>query len=283
MFLTGAIPSAFFLVMIALAPETPRYLVRVGRMDEALALLKRIGGEENAELEVAAIAASMHHERQSWRSILRPGVRRALLVSAALAVLIQVSGINTMIDYAPAIFQAAGWKVDAALFSTLFVGLTEFAVTLIAFWIIDRFGRKPLYITGSLGMTITLVGLIAAVDTGHFNGMLALALILMYLAFFASCVGPVFWTLVPEIFPNDVRGTAMTIPVLLQWVFNALVVLLFPYAFHQIGKAVTFGFLALMCLIQGVFTWLYVPETKSRTLEEIEQFWVASGRGDGDA
>jgi MFS family permease len=101
---------------------------------------------------------------------------------------------------------------------------------------------------------------------------------LTYLAFFASCIGPVFWTLIPEIFPNDVRGTAMTVPILIQWVANAIVVLLFPYAFHVIGKTFTFGFLALMALSQGIFTWLYVPETKNKRLEEIEDYWITSKR-----
>ena len=101
-------------------------------------------------------------------------------------------------------------------------------------------------------------------------------LILGYLAFFCACIGPVYWTLVPEIFPNDVRGMAMTFPVLIQWVANALVVLLFPYAFHVIGKSFTFGFLAVMCICQAVFTWLSVPETKNRRLEEIESNWLSS-------
>jgi len=108
---------------------------------------------------------------------------------------------------------------------------------------------------------------------GHFHGVLVLALILVYLAFFSSCIGPVFWTLAPEIFPNDVRGMAMTVPVLVQWVANAIVVLFFPYAFHVIGKATTFGFLALMALAQGIVTWLYVPETRNKRLEEIEEHW----------
>lgn len=275
MFLTGTIPSAVFLIMIALAPETPRFLVRVGKMREALALLERIGGAENAQAEIEAIDLTLREKHETWRSLLRPGVRRPLIVSACLAILIHVSGINTIVDYAPAIFQSAGWKVDAALFSTFLVGVTEFITTLVAFWIIDRYGRKILYISGSMGMAATLVGLIACVVTGHFHGVFVLVLILTYLAFFCSCVGPVFWTLVPEIFPNDVRGMAMTAPVLIQWIANALVVLLFPFAFHQIGKATTFGFLALMALTQGVFTWFFVPETKNKTLEEIESSWIA--------
>src|SRR5208337_3789659 len=102
--------------------------------------------------------------------------------------------------------------------------------------------------------------------TGHFHGVFVLVLILTYLAFFCACIGPVFWTLVPEIFPNDVRGLAMTAPVLTQWVANAIVVFLFPFAFHVIGKSFTFGFLALMALAQGLFTWRFIPETKNKAL-----------------
>jgi MFS transporter, SP family, arabinose:H+ symporter len=275
MFLTGIAPSLLFLTLIALAPETPRFLVRTGRNQQAFVVLERIAGADAAKAELESIAGALHNEPQSWRALRRPGVRRALVASAFLALLIHFSGVNTVVDYAPAIFQSAGWKIDAALFSTFLVGLTEFVFTLVAFAVIDRYGRKPLYITGSFGMAITLAALLIAVATGAFQGVLVIVLILTYLAFFASCVGPVFWTLVPEIFPNDVRGLAMTLPVLLQWVANAVVVLLFPYAFHQIGKIITFGFLAVMALIQALFTWWFVPETRNKTLEEIEDFWMA--------
>jgi SP family arabinose:H+ symporter-like MFS transporter len=278
MFLTGVVPSAVFLVCISIAPESPRFMAMKGRLKEAFLLLERIGGTENAHCEIGEIEASLQQEVRSWRALFRPGVSRALAVGAGLAILIHVSGINTIIDYAPSIFQSAGWKVDNALASTFVVGVTEFLFTLVSFWMIDRYGRKPLYIAGSLGMTLSLLALVVAVLSGHFHGSVVLACILIYLAFFAACIGPVFWTLVPEIFPNDVRGMAMTVPVLVQWVANAMVVLLFPYAFHVIGKALTFGFLALMALSQGVFTWLYVPETKGKRLEEIEEYWEASRR-----
>lgn len=274
MFATGAIPSALFLVLIALAPETPRFLVRAGKMREAFALLERIENEETARVEIAAIELSLKQAHPSWKALLRPGVRRALLVSLCLAILVQTSGINTIIDYAPAIFLSSGWKIDAALFSTLLVGLTEFVSTLVAFWVIDRYGRKPLYIAGSMGMALTLGALMTAALVGAFHGALVLVLILTYLAFFCACVGPVFWTLVPEVFPNDVRGRAMAVPVLTQWVANAVVVLFFPYAFHVIGKAATLGFLAVMSLTQGLFTWRFVPETRRKSLEEIEQYWA---------
>jgi SP family arabinose:H+ symporter-like MFS transporter len=275
MFLTGVVPSMVFFILVAFAPETPRFLVRIGKPEEAFAILERIAGAESAQQEIFAITGTVHDERQSWRGLLKPGVRRAVVVSAFLAVLIHFSGVNTIVDYAPAIFQSAGWNIDGALISTFLVGVTEFAFTLVAFWVIDRYGRKPLYIVGSTGMALTLTCLLVADAAGQFHGELVLVLILTYLAFFAACVGPVFWTLVPEIFPNNVRGLAMIVPVLLQWVANAIVVLVFPFAFHQIGKVVTFGFLAVMALSQAIFTWRFVPETRNKTLEEIEDFWVA--------
>jgi len=200
-----------------------------------------------------------------------------------LAVLIHVSGIDTIIDYAPAIFQSAGWKIDSALASTFIVGVTEFLFTIVSFWVIDKYGRKPLYIVGSFGMAASLLALIVAVLADKFHGPVVLALILTYIAFFAACIGPVFWTLVPEIFPNDVRGLAMTFPVLTQWIANAFVVLLFPFAFHVIGKAVTFSFLAIMAVAQGLFTWHWVPETRNKSLEEMESYWVGAAVPTRDA
>jgi MFS family permease len=186
---------------------------------------------------------------------------------------VHFSGINTVIDYAPTIFQSAGWKLDAALLSTFVVGLTNFTFTIVSFWTIDRFGRRPLYILGSIGMAAALAVLALAAWLNHFHGAIVLVLILAYLVCFCSCIGPVFWTLLPEIYPNRVRGTAMVVPVLTQWIANAVVVQVFPSALHRIGPTGTFGLLAAVSLAQALFTWRWVPETKQRSLEEIEQFW----------
>ncbi len=277
MFITGVIPSLVFFVLLLRAPETPRYLFMAGKPQEAFTILERISGRETAEFEIAEMRATVTEKNPPWRALWQPGIRRAVVIGFCLAILVHVSGINTIIDYAPAIFKSAGWKIDAALFSTFIVGLTNVTFTLVSFWAIDRYGRKPLYIVGSLGMASALALLIVTVLTGRFHGVLVLVLIMAYLAFFSSCIGPVFWTLVPEIFPNYIRGTAMTVPVLTQWVANALVVLFFPLAFHQAGKAVTFGFLAAMALTQAIFMWLFVPETKNKPLEEIEDFWKSGG------
>lgn len=271
MFATGVIPSVIFLTLLLRAPETPRFLILAGRRDEARALMERIG--DSPEEVSSADAAETTAARRSWRELFQPGVRRAVFVGFWLAILIHFSGINTVIDYAPMIFQSAGWQLDAALLSTFVVGIANFVFTLVSFWTIDRYGRRPLYIVGSLGMAIALAALTVAVLLGQFSGPLALVLILGYLAFFASCIGPVFWTLVPEIFPTRVRGTAMTVPVLTQWVANAVVVLLFPAALNQLGQAPTFAILGAVSLAQALFTWKFVPETKNRTLEQIEGYW----------
>ncbi len=275
MFLSGVVPSAIFLLLISMAPETPRFLALAGKREQAFHVLARIGGAASAHGEIAEIEASIRKQPGAVSGFRRLGVRRALLASIGLAILVQVSGINTIMDYAPAIFQSAGWKISGALASTFIVGLTEFVFTVLSLWMIDRFGRKPLYVVGSLGMTVSLVLLVATIAEGRFHGTFVLAVILVYLAFFSACVGPVFWTLVPEIFPNDVRSAAMIVPVLIQWVANAVVVLFFPFAFHVIGKASTFSFLAVMSLAQGIFTLFYIPETKHKRLEEIEAYWTA--------
>ncbi|HXE15199.1 MAG TPA: sugar porter family MFS transporter [Bryobacteraceae bacterium] len=273
MFITGVIPSILFFAMLLSAPETPRYLFMAGKEREGFAILERIAGRESAEFEASEIRASLLNKRKAWRDLFRPGIRRAVLVGFGLAILVQVSGINTIIDYAPAILKSAGWKIDAALFSTLIIGLTNFVFTFVSFWAIDRYGRKPLYIIGSLGMTAALLVLMWAALAARFQSAMVLVYILVYLAFFSSCIGPVFWTLVAEIFPNDLRGTAMVVPVLTQWISNAVVVLFFPLAFNQIGKGITFGVLAVLALTQAVFTWFFVPETKNKPLEEIEEYW----------
>jgi len=184
MFMTGVIPSAILFILLLFAPETARFLFKVNRKREAFAILERIAGARNAESEMKEIEASFQAKPGTWQDLLRPGIRRAVFVGFCLAILVHVSGINTIIDYAPAIFHSAGWEIDTALFSTFIVGLTNFSLTIVSFWMIDRYGRRPLYIVGSLGMAASLAALTALVLTGRFEGMVVLLLILGYLAFF---------------------------------------------------------------------------------------------------
>lgn len=281
MFMTGVLPSAVFVVLLLFAPETPRFLLLIGRDEEAQRVLKRIGEPQSPALSRGSFAGAPDQPR-SWGALLRPDARRAVFVGFWLAILVHFSGINTVIDYAPAIFQSAGWQLDIALLSTFVVGLTNFLFTIVSFWTIDRYGRRPLYIAGSLGMAASLLALTISVIFGHFHGPVVLVLILAYLICFCSCIGPVFWTLLPEILPTEIRGTAMMVPVLTQWVANALVVLLFPVALHRLGQSTTFAVLAAFSLAQAVFAFRFVPETRNRSLEDIQRFWLTAPRLTGN-
>jgi SP family arabinose:H+ symporter-like MFS transporter len=278
MFITGAFPAVLFWIMLQRVPESPRFLVLKGRLDEARGIFTRWLGSAAAEREVAEIAATTAGKNEGWRELRRTEYRPALRLGFILAVLVHFSGINTVVDYAPRILQSAGWSIDTALFSTFGIGLTFVLFTLVSFWVIDRFGRRPLYIVGSTGMGVMLLGLVAAAALDRFSGPLVFGLLIAYIAFFAACVGPVFWTLVPEIFPNRIRGEAVTVPVLTQWVANAVVVLLFPAAFHHVGVIGTFAFLAATSLTQAWFAYRQLPETKGKSLEEIEKMWVSLAR-----
>ena len=158
------------------------------------------------------------------------------------------------------------------MLQTSLVGLINFICTFVAIFLIDKVGRRFLYLVGSMGMVITLV-LLAISFYLKAEGIFTLIAILLFIAFFASCIGPVFWTLVSEIFPNRIRGKAVAFASFTQWIFNFLVVLLFPHFLASIGGAATFIFLAFMSLIQFLFTYLFVPETKGQSLEEIEKLW----------
>jgi MFS transporter, SP family, arabinose:H+ symporter len=277
MFAAGAIPSSIFLVMLLFVSETPRFLYLKGRKEQAMAVLERIGGKKLAEQEMEEIKNSLTGESVSFKMLLHPSLRKVLLVGFGLAVLVQLSGINTIIDYAPKIFATAGWAIDAGLFATFGLGIVNFIFTWVSILVIDRWGRRPMYVLGSAGMVLALLGLAMAGLLGHFSGLTVLFFIVIFIMFFAAFVGPVFWTYMSEIFPNRIRGTAMSVPVFTQWVFNALIVLVFPAMLNQLATSITFGILALFALIQLVFALKFMKETKGKSLEEIEIMWGISG------
>ena len=201
-----------------------------------------------------------------------PRYRKVIILGLLLAVFVQISGINTVVDYAPKILMAAGLEIRNPLLQTSLIGLVNFTFTFLAVWLIDRLGRRTFYIIGSSGMASTLLMLAAAF---HFelNPIFTTICIMLFIAFFASCIGPAFWTLVAEMFPNRIRGQAVALASFTQWVFNFLVVLFFPYVLDAFGGSLTFLFLACMALIQLMIAWFLIKETKGKTLEEIEGLW----------
>jgi SP family arabinose:H+ symporter-like MFS transporter len=274
MFATGIVPSVLFFIGLFFIPESPRWLYRAGRKEDSLNVLAKIGGEELARAEIMEIAESLkgYTDSVSLRELFKPSSRKVLFAGFILAILVQISGINTIVDYAPKILLSAGVEIKNALLNTSLIGLINFIFTFIAISLIDKAGRRLLYLIGSAGMVITLL-LLAGSFFWKMEGIFTLICIMLFIAFFASCIGPVFWTLVSEMFPNRIRGQAVAFASFTQWIFNFLVVLLFPHFLASLGGAKTFLFLALMSLVQWLFTYFYVPETKGKSLEEIEHLW----------
>lgn len=272
MFMSGIFPAALFFGLLFLVPETPRFLYKTGKEEKAFDVLKKIGGESLANTEIAEIRESLKIKQGRFVELFKPAYAKMLFVGIMIAILNQVSGINAIIDYAPKIFMTAGFNIDSALFGTFGLGIVNCVFTLISLYTVDRFGRKRLFITGSAGMTLSLITLSYMSFINRFEGMLVLAACMVYLSFFSACIGPVLWTLLSEIFPNRMRGVAMMVPVVVLWFFNGLMVWLFPEMLKNFRTG-TFLFIALMALIQLLFTIKWIPETKGKSLEEIEKLW----------
>lgn len=275
MFATGLLPSILFFIGLFFIPESPRWLIKAGFREKAIIVLERIGGREFAANELQEIESSLTDssgEGSSFKMLFKKKYRKVIILGLLLSVFVQITGINTVVDYAPKILMTAGLEIRNALLQTSLIGLVNFAFTFIAIFLIDRIGRKTFYIIGSSGMAVTLL-MIAAAFHFELNPIFTTVCIMGFIAFFASCIGPAFWTLVAEMFPNNIRGFAVALASFTQWVFNFLVVLFFPYVLDAFGGSSTFLFLSAMALIQLIIVTFLLKETKGKSLEEIEQLW----------
>ncbi|RCW46489.1 SP family arabinose:H+ symporter-like MFS transporter [Paenibacillus prosopidis] len=273
MFGVGAIPGVLFLALLFFVPESPRWLIKQGRPADALPILLRIHGEELAKKEVVDIKQSFEQESGSIRQLFSPGLRIALIVGVGLAVLQQITGINAVMYYAPEIFKATGAGTNASLVQTILVGFINFLFTIVALWLIDKVGRKALLLVGSASMAICLLVIGVAFQTGNTAGPLVLIFILIYVASFAISLGPVVWVIMSEIFPNRIRGKATAIAAMTLWAADYVVSQSFPPLLSSAGPATTFWLYGSMALLTFFFTWRIVPETKGKSLEEIESLW----------
>ncbi len=273
MFLSGAIPAGLFLILLFFVPETPRYLVMKGKDDKALKVLNKISGSNNAPAILLEIKGTIHEKNTPWLSF---GFF-VIFVGILLSIFQQFVGINVVLYYAGNIFRNMGASTNSSLMQTIIVGLVNLTFTVVAIMTVDKFGRKPLMIIGALGMAVSMIALGLSFYT-HNEGVIALIFMLLYTAFFAMSWGPVTWVLLSEIFPNSIRG-AMSIAVAAQWIANWLVSLSFPilndnqWLTHQFNHGFSYWIYGLMGILAALFVWKLVPETKGKTLEEIEKLW----------
>jgi SP family xylose:H+ symportor-like MFS transporter len=273
MFFSGLIPSGLFLLLLMFVPETPRYLVMKGKEDKALKVLKKISGEKNAPGILIDIKDTLHEKSIPWLSY---GFL-VIFIGILLSVFQQFVGINVVLYYAGNIFRNMGASNDSSMIQTIIVGIVNLVFTVLAILTVDRFGRKPLMIIGGIGMAISMVALGFSFYLGKV-GVVALIFMLTYTASFAMSWGPVTWVLLSEIFPNSIRS-AMSIAVAAQWIANLIISWTFPMLNDNLALTASFnhGFAywiyGVMGILSALFIWKMVPETKGKTLEEIEKTW----------
>jgi len=275
MFASAAVPSAFFLVTLLSVPESPRWLVQKGRETEAEHILSRIKGKDAAQAEIQAIRAAVAEESGN---IFDPAFRQPLVVAILIGLLSQFTGINTIIYYGSLVFleHVPNQTASTALLANVMIGAINFVATILGMYLIDRVGRKPLMTSAFAGIGASLVGVAASI---HFHGpsFTVLLFVLIYVACFAVGIGTGTWVLMSEICPNRIRGRAMSIATLFLWCGTLMVTLTFLSMVRVLTAPGAFLFYAIICVAAVLFVKLVVPETKGRSLEEIESWWLASG------
>jgi SP family galactose:H+ symporter-like MFS transporter len=275
----AAIPAAILCLGMLPLPDTPRWLVSHDEPDKARSVLKRIRSSADVDKELGEIQESLKQQKAGRAELFNPLVKPALIIGVALAVFQQVTGINTVIYYAPKIFQFAGiTSSSSAIFSTLLVGVVNVAFTVAAILLLDRVGRRPLLLIGLAGMisSLTLLGFSFYMSSLFgLLGPLATAGLMIYVASFAIGLGPVFWLLISEIYPLRVRGLAMSIASEANWGSNLIIALTFLTLIQVLSRSGTFWFYAIVGAAAWIFCYRLVPETKGHTLEEIESHWRA--------
>lgn len=276
MFATAAIPAAAFLAALVFVPESPRWLTKTGGEASALAILTRLTGRAEAEREMDQIRAALAEETGTLGELLRPGLRRALVIGVALAVLQQVTGVNTVLFYGSKIFKESvgNHSASSAIGINVLVGLVNALSTIVAIWIIDKVGRKALLMFSSGAMGAALVALGIAFRAQPAPAALIFSLVLMFVASFAVGLGPGVWVVMSEIFPNRIRGRAMSIATISLWVACVALTLSFLSLAQALTISGAFWLYAGMCATMFVFVWRVTPETKGKTLEEIEKLWT---------
>lgn len=292
MFLLAAVPGVLLIIGVMIVPESARWFVKVGRKDDARKSLAKVTEPAEVDSELGDVEAQVSAEAAEgearWSEVFSPRVRKALIVGVGLAIFQQITGINAIIYYANKIFASAGLvSTESQTTATLYcVGLANVLATFIAVAYIDRFGRRPLLFMGLIGMFVSLCAVAlgfatqSTSDTGagtSIVGIITMVGLVVFIASFAFSLGPVVWTIISEIYPGRVRGKAVSFATAANWGAAFLVAEFFLTLTSGIGESATFFLFAAMCVLGFIFVWRYVPETRGRSLEEIQEMWNKGG------
>lgn len=267
MFVSEAIPAGIFGILLFFVPETPRYLAMTNQDHKALHILTKINGVEQAKVIMKDIKKSVDAASEN---LLAYG-KVVIIIGILLSVFQQFVGINVALYYAPRIFESMGAAKDASMLQTVVMGLVNVVFTVIAIMTVDKYGRKPLLMIGSIGMAIGMFA-IGGLAFMKVIGISTLVFIIIYTASFMMSWGPICWVLISEIFPNKIRGRAIAIAVAAQWAANYFISSTYP-AMMELSGGMTYSFYGIMSVLSFLFVWKMVPETKGKTLEEMENLW----------
>ncbi|MBE0535435.1 MAG: sugar porter family MFS transporter [Phycisphaerae bacterium] len=274
MFGAEMIPAALFILLLFVVPESPRWLLKADKPGKALAVLSKIVGREKAIKEKNTIQEALQQEEGSIRELFRPGLRTALMVGVGLSVFGQLTGVNIVVYYGPSILEKAGFEIGGALQYQVLLGFINLIFTIIALSVIDRLGRRPLLIGGMAAVTLSLAAAGLFFIIGG-SSILIVVVLGLYMACVALSICAVIWVLTPEIFPNSIRARAVSIATLSNWATNWLSAYFFPSYVEKFGMHTGFLTFAVICAVATLFFWRFVPETKGRSLEQIEHMWLS--------
>jgi sugar porter (SP) family MFS transporter len=272
MFFACAVPSALFFIFAFTLPESPRWLIKAGKPEDAYPTLFAIGGEEYARQEIINIYATLNEsgEKIDFKTLFQNKYKKVLLIGVVLAVFQQWCGINTVFNYAEEIFVAAGYGVSDMLFNIVITGSINLIFTSVAMFTVDKWGRKKLMVFGSAGLALTYL-LLGSAFYFQLQGIAVLSLVVLGIGIYAMSLAPITWVILSEIFPNKVRGGAMAMASFMLWVACFILTYTFPLLNSGMGAAGTFWIYAGICIIGLLFVLFKLPETKGKSLEEIEK------------
>ncbi|MDR1091615.1 MAG: sugar porter family MFS transporter [Prevotella sp.] len=262
--------SIVYILLLFILPESPRWLYMKGQTDKASQTIEKLGLSRQGFDNVIP-TGKPEKDDTKLKSLFKGKLAKILVIGSLLAAFQQITGINVIINYAPAIFEMTGVAGDIALIQSIYVGIVNLLFTLVAVWLVDRLGRKVLLLCGCAGMILSLLYLIYTFIVSSANGIGALIAVLCYIGFFAASLAPVMWVVTSEIYPSRIRGTAMSVSTGISWLCTFLTVQFFPWILNNLGGSVAFGIFAVFSIAAFIFIQVYIPETKGKSLEQIEK------------